>query len=291
MCTGHCDSTSTLLSRLNRRVAELTERFIRALTFATERHSGQKRKGTEVPYMSHLLGTCALVLEAGGDEDEAIAALLHDALEDQAATYEEIADRFGERVAVIVRECSDSEEEPKPPWRERKQAYVDNLVHHSRSAVLVSNADKLHNLRTIVADYRMEGERLWGRFNSDSDPVWYYTALAGVFAAVDAPLADELLVTLDELKRLQRSPTSHVRFMVRRALDGSTRALLRIVDGQAEQWTTDGWVLAGLEWTGIGGAADYDDIGVREAAMILIEFGADRINPFLGLERNPQFDR
>jgi hypothetical protein len=224
-------------------------------------------------------------LEAGGDEDEAIAALLHDALEDQVATYEEIAEIFGDRVAGIVRECSDSESEPKPPWRDRKRKYVENLPHHSRSAVLVSNADKLHNLRTIVADYRQEGEQLWQRFNPESDPVWYYTALAEVFALVDAPLADELVATLDELKRLQRTPVSQVRFMVRRKLDGTTLALLRIVGGQAEQWTPQGWVPAGMEWTGIGGAADYDDIDVGEAAEMLIELGADSLNPFLGLER------
>ena len=136
---------------------DLTDRFVKALAFATERHGEQRRKGTEVPYVSHLLGTCALVLEAGGDEDEAIAALLHDTLEDQVATFDEVADVFGERVAGIVRECSDSEEDPKPSWKERKAAYLEALPHHSRSAILVSNADKLHNLRTIVADYRQIG--------------------------------------------------------------------------------------------------------------------------------------
>lgn len=154
--------------------------------------------------MSHLLGTCALVLKAGGDEEEAIAGLLHDTLEDQVATYEEVADAFGTRVASIVRECSDTEEDPKPPWRERKVAYLESLPHHSRSAILVSNADKLHNLRTIVADYRQVGERLWERFNPESDQLWYHSALAEVFADLHSPLADELLATLDELKRLRQ---------------------------------------------------------------------------------------
>ena len=264
-------------------MAELTDRFLNALTFASERHSEQKRKGTDVPYISHLIGTCALVLEAGGDEDEAIAALLHDALEDKAATYEEISDRFGDRVAGIVRECSDTEITPKPPWRERKQGYLAELAAHSDSAILVSSADKLHNLRTIVADYRQVGETLWERFNPDSNQVWYYSALAGVFAIRGSPLADELLATLDELKRLMLFPVSQVRFMERRDLEGLTLALIRVHGDRAEQWTPNGWVPAGMEWTGIGGAADYDEIDVGLASAALIALGADRINPFLGL--------
>ena len=187
---------------------DLTDRFVAALVFATERHGEQRRKGTEIPYVSHLLGTCALVLEAGGDEDEAIAGLLHDTLEDQVATFDEIAEEFGERVAGIVRECSDTQEYPKPPWRERKTAYLDALAHHSQSAVLVSNADKLHNLRTIVSDYRQVGEELWERFNPESDQAWYYSALAGAFTSLGSPLADELLGVLEELKRLRLLPES-----------------------------------------------------------------------------------
>jgi hypothetical protein len=115
--------------------------------------------------------------------------------------------------------------------------------------------------------------------------------LAGVFALIDAPLADELLATLEELKRLRLLPVSHVRFLAKRALDGSNRALLRVVDGQAQRWSANGWVPAGMEWTGIGGASDYDEIDVGEAAAILIEFGADSINPFLGLTRDATPDR
>jgi len=184
-------------------VTELTRRFVTALAFASERHSEQRRKGTEVPYVSHLLGTCALVLEAGGDEDEAIAALLHDTLEDQVATFDEIVEEFGESVAAIVRQCSDTEKVPKPPWKERKTAYLEALAHHSPPAILVSNADKLHNLRTIVADYWQVGEELWERFNPDSDQVWYYSALAEVFTDVDSPLAEELLASIGELKHLR----------------------------------------------------------------------------------------
>ena len=184
-------------------MTDLTDRFVTALAFATRRHGEQRRKGTEIPYVSHLLGTCALVLEAGGDEDEAISGLLHDALEDQVASFDEIAKRFGERVAGIVRESSDTEQDPKPPWQERKVAYLEALPHHSRSAILVSNADKVHNLRTIVADYRQVGEQLWERFDPESDQVWYYSALAGVFTDLGSPLADELLASLEELKRLR----------------------------------------------------------------------------------------
>lgn len=186
-------------------MTDLTDRFNEGLAFATDRHRHQVRKGTTIPYISHLLGTCALVLEAGGDEDEAIAALLHDALEDGVADFDEIASRFGTRVAQIVRECSDTEQDPKPPWRARKQGYIDALQTHSASAILVSNADKLHNLRTIVDDYREIGEELWERFNPDSDQVWYYTALAAEFTALDSPLADELTATLKELERARAS--------------------------------------------------------------------------------------
>ena len=189
-------------------MTDLTDRFEMALMFATKRHGEQRRKGTEIPYVSHLLGTCALVLEAGGDEDEAIAGLLHDTLEDQVATFDEIEKEFGERVAGIVRECSDTEEEPKPPWKDRKTAYLNALADHSESAILVSNADKLHNLRTIVADYRQVGEELWERFNRESEQVWYYSALAGVFTDLGSPLADELLACLEELKSLRVLPGS-----------------------------------------------------------------------------------
>ena len=108
-------------------MTDLTDSFVTALAFATERHGEQRRKGTDIPYVSHLLGTCALVLEAGGDEDEAIGGLLHDALGDQVASFDEIAAEFGENVASIVRECSDTEESSKPPWKERKTGYLESL--------------------------------------------------------------------------------------------------------------------------------------------------------------------
>jgi len=146
---------------------ELSTRFEDALTFATRLHADQTRKGTTIPYISHLLAVTSIVLEQGGNEDEAIAALLHDAIEDQggASTREEIRRLFGERVVEIVDGCTDAEVVPKPPWRTRKEAYIAHLRDAPASVRLVSAADKLHNARAILADYRSVGESLWQRFH------------------------------------------------------------------------------------------------------------------------------
>ena len=184
----------------------LGERFERALDLAFELHREQTRKGSGVPYFGHLLGVTSIVIETGGSEDEAIAALLHDAAEDQGghATLERIRAELGERVAAIVEECSDSFGDPKPPWRERKQAYLEHLQEASGASLHVSLADKLHNMRTIVVDYREVGERLWGRFNAGRDEVlWYYRSLAAAFAKLrPGPLATELSEAVGELERL-----------------------------------------------------------------------------------------
>jgi (p)ppGpp synthase/HD superfamily hydrolase len=181
-------------------------RFEEALVYATRLHAGQVRKGTAIPYVAHLLAVTAIVLENGGGEDEAIAALLHDAVEDQggAATREEIRRRFGETVVAIVDGCTDAETVPKPPWRERKEAYVAHVGHASPSIRLVSAADKLHNARAILADYRQHGEALWSRFRGGRDgTLWYYRALVEAFrAAGSTPLIDELDRTVRELERL-----------------------------------------------------------------------------------------
>jgi (p)ppGpp synthase/HD superfamily hydrolase len=163
----------------------LTSRFDSALTYAAELHRNQTRKGGDVPYLGHLLSVASLVIEAGGSETQAIAALLHDAAEDQGgeSTLAEIRERFGDEVSSIVTECSDTFETPKPPWRERKQRYIDHLAHASDDAVLVSLADKLDNARAILRDYRVVGEDLWQRF-SVHDPqrhLWYYASLLKVF--------------------------------------------------------------------------------------------------------------
>ncbi len=184
----------------------LSERYDAALVFAHQLHRHQKRKGTEIPYISHLLSVSALVLEHGGTEDQAIAALLHDAVEDQGgdAIRQEIRNRFGEDVAAIVDACTDTDQTPKPPWRARKEAYLAHLRTTPDTARLVSLADKVHNARTILADYRAVGEALWSRFEGGREgTLWYYRCLVEIFAAGPCrSLANELERTVAELERL-----------------------------------------------------------------------------------------
>ena len=182
----------------------LTERFDAALAFAARRHADQRRKGTDIPYVSHLLGVASIVLENGGNEDEAIAALLHDSVEDQKASLAEIRQRFGDGVAAIVAGCSDTDVSPKPPWRERKEAYIAHLASATPSVLLVSAADKLHNARAILADYRDLGDDLWGRFNAGKvETLWYYRALVKALRAAPATrMVDELDRTVAEIERL-----------------------------------------------------------------------------------------
>lgn len=164
----------------------LSPRFTAALAYASELHGTQTRKGTEIPYVAHLLAVASLVIEHGGDEDAAIAALLHDASEDQggAETLRRIRARFGDTVAEIVDACSDTDVTPKPPWRARKEAYIADIAHKSHGAVLVSLADKVHNARAILNDHVEIGDELWGRFTGGKDgTLWYYRALADAFAA------------------------------------------------------------------------------------------------------------
>lgn len=168
--------------------APLTGRFEEALVFAAALHRDQKRKGGDIPYISHLLAVCSIALEHGGDEDEAIAALLHDGPEDQGglATLETIGRMFGDRVRSIVEACSDTFETPKPPWEERKRAYLEHLSSDEvpRSVVLVSAADKLHNLITTVDDLEAQGPAFWDRFNSTAkQQIWYYRSLAEIYRA------------------------------------------------------------------------------------------------------------
>ena len=183
--------------RLSARVAD-------AFALALELHRDQARKGGRVPYLAHLLGVAGLVLAHGGDEGEAIAALLHDAVEDQggAPTLAAIRTRFGDRVAEIVDACSDSDTVPKPPWRARKEAYLARIAVEPASARLVSAADKLDNARAILTDYRQVGEALWDRFHGGRDgTLWYYRALADAFLAAGPPvLAAELDRTVRELE-------------------------------------------------------------------------------------------
>lgn len=166
---------------------KLSSRFEEALGYAARAHWQQVRKSTDTPYVSHLLAVAGLVLEHGGGEDETIAALLHDAIEDQGGRVrrEDIRLRFGDEVVRIVDACSDSEDEPKPPWAERKHRYLAHLATTSDEKVRrVSACDKLHNVRTLIADYRAHGAQLWARFNGKRDgTLWYYRAVADEFSA------------------------------------------------------------------------------------------------------------
>jgi GTP pyrophosphokinase len=174
----------------------LSDRFEQALLYAHELHGDQCRRGTPVPYMAHLMGVASLVLEYGGDEEQAIAALLHDAIEDcgHLTSYAEIERRFGERVAEIVRACTDADTTPRPPWLERKAAYVARVSHEPAQARLVSAADKLYNVRTVLKDYRQAGHAVWRRYTGDPAHVlWYYRALVAAFRAAGShPIVDEL---------------------------------------------------------------------------------------------------
>ena len=187
---------------------ELTQRFEEALSFATRLHARQKRKATQVPYISHLLSVAALVLEDGGDEDEAIAGLLHDAVEDQGGkrTLEEVRQRFGEKVAFIVESCSDAFEVPKPPWRERKESYLEHLLSAPPEVRRVALADKIHNARSILVSLRKDGSKVWDRFNGGRDgTLWYYQLLVQVFQETgDDFMTQELGRIVAEIKTLTR---------------------------------------------------------------------------------------
>ncbi len=185
---------------------QLTERFNDALQYAVQLHAGQVRKVSGEPYVSHLLGVASLALDYGADEDEAIAALLHDAIEDQGgiATGEEIERRFGPAVAAIVRGCTDSDTKPKPPWQERKDAFLARLAHASPSIRLVVASDKLHNVRSLLRDYRSQGEAIWRHFKGGRErTLWYYRAVAEVLKlSGTTPLVGELDRAVAELEQL-----------------------------------------------------------------------------------------
>jgi (p)ppGpp synthase/HD superfamily hydrolase len=162
----------------------LGRRFADAMVYAWDVHRDQRRKGTSVPYVAHLLGVASLVLGDGGDEDEAIGALLHDAAEDQGGRKRlaDIERRFGKRVARIVEGCSDSFDDPKPPWRERKEGFLRALRVAAPEVLRVALADKLYNIRTIVVDVGAGGPSVWGRFKAGPrEQLWYFTELLGIF--------------------------------------------------------------------------------------------------------------
>lgn len=190
----------------------LSPRFEHALSYATQIHAHQHRKETGIPYVSHLLAVSALVLEYGGSEEEAIGALLHDAGEDAggAGRVADIRLRFGVAVADIVEGCSDTDVTPKPPWKERKVAYIAHVRLAPHSVRLVSAADKLHNARAILRDYRRSQDELWSRFNGGKEgTLWYYRSLVIAFreagenerAEGEGELVEELDRTVSEIEK------------------------------------------------------------------------------------------
>jgi (p)ppGpp synthase/HD superfamily hydrolase len=184
-------------------------RLSSAIAFALDIHAEQTRKGAETPYIGHLLGVASLVLEHGGDEEQAMAGVLHDAIEDQGVHQAEaIRERFGERVLSIVLGCTDADTLPKPPWRARKEAYIAHLETASRDVLLVSCADKVHNARAIRTDFGSVGATVFERFKAGRDgTLWYYRTLAASFERLlPGALSRELRTTIDELIRT----TGHV---------------------------------------------------------------------------------
>ena len=188
---------------------KLSPRFTDALMVAAELHAGQRRKGFGPPYIAHLLGVTAIAFDFGATEDEAIGALLHDAIEHAPPSLGAtgvravIADRFGADVLAIVEGCTDSDVTPKPPWRERKESYIEHLRDAGASVLLVSASDKLHNVRAIATDYRRLGDAVWSRFNKDAGKagtIGYYRGLTTAFlrrAAIGSEGFSRLLIQLD----------------------------------------------------------------------------------------------
>jgi (p)ppGpp synthase/HD superfamily hydrolase len=188
-----------------RDTVKLTQRFEEALVYAFRLHAEQVRKGSQTPYVAHLLGVANIVLNYGGDEDQAIAALLHDAVEDQGgrARLEEIRQNFGEEVAEIVAGCTDAWETPKPPWRKRKEAYLQHLKTAPPGVVLVSCADKIDNARSTLRDYRRVGEPFWSHFRGGkTGTLWYYHNLVQILREVCMlPIALELAQVVSEIEQ------------------------------------------------------------------------------------------
>jgi len=179
----------------------LTGNISEAFNWAMIFHGGAKRKGTSIPYISHLMAVASIVMENTADEDIAIAALLHDAAEDAGgkSTLLSIRSRFGDRVAQIVADCSDTFETPKPEYRPRKAAYVAGLKDKHVDSQLVSLADKVHNMKSILRDYCVIQEELWERFNADRDTIlWHYDELLVAFRTINHT---EHKVLVDELER------------------------------------------------------------------------------------------
>lgn len=189
---------------------QYTDRFDNALAYASRIHRSQTRKGSEIPYVSHLLGVAAIAIENGADEDQAIAALLHDAVEDQGGLdrLEDIRARFGERVAQMVDDCTDAYVEPKPAWRPRKEEYIASLDDKPIASLEISLADKTHNAMMTLANLREEGEAIWAIFNGQKEgTLWYYRSIAEKFEArIPGPGTRRYRLIVDEMEDLARAP-------------------------------------------------------------------------------------
>jgi (p)ppGpp synthase/HD superfamily hydrolase len=183
----------------------LSPQFEKALIYATRIHGGKLRKKTRIPYIGHILGVTAIALEYGANETEAIAALLHDAVEDcgGAKRLRDIERKFGKKVARIVEGCTDTFQTPKPPWRERKENYIAHLKRASAPTRLVSAADKLHNARAILHNLRQQEDNLWSRFNGGKEgALWYYRSLVSAFREHGSnELIEELDRVVTEIER------------------------------------------------------------------------------------------
>jgi len=179
----------------------LSERFLEAFEMAFHLHNQQLRKESKIPYIAHLMAVSSLVLENGGNENQAIAGLLHDAVEDQGGwdTLKDIKDKFGEEVATLVDGCTDAYTNPKSPWKERKAAYLVKMKTAPDSVILVSLADKVHNARSILLDLQDSGDQIWEKFNGGkAGTLWYYQSLANIFDSAPYPLLKHQLRDLVE---------------------------------------------------------------------------------------------
>jgi (p)ppGpp synthase/HD superfamily hydrolase len=188
----------------------LTNRFSSALVYAHQLHINQVRKGSNIPYISHLLSVAALVLEDGGDEDEAIAALLHDAVEDCGGTpiLEEIRTTFGDRVVSLVAHCTESETFPKPPWKERKERYLEQLKNGDAAVYRIAIADKLHNARSTLMDCRRLGDAAWQKFKGGKEgTLWFYRSVLAIvedrsLGNLELPAARRESILVEEFKQI-----------------------------------------------------------------------------------------
>jgi len=194
------------VSRAAPKPPHLGPRLQKAFHYAAEKHAGQTRKQSAVPYLSHLMAVTSLVLEGGGDEEMAMAALLHDVVEDCGGMprLREIGKLFGSRVAKIVEGCTDSFADPKLAWIIRKEEYLKRLKHEDIETRLVSASDKLHNVRTVIADYRQDGESIWKRFSGGRNgTLWYYRALSDEFQRRKPNrIMQELAIAVRELENV-----------------------------------------------------------------------------------------